>query len=540
MVAPEDHGVPGIDDALAGEGAAVAPQAAAASAPEVIPADPASVTPDQDAAAAGLTDTTTPDDRPSRVQDTQAGAKSDAPMALIDLGAAKIAIDVTDLREVMPAPEKLQAFQSSAPGIVGCVALRGQVVPVADLGPLLGLPGRQPGDEPGVIVIIGNQSQAYGITARAALQIVQARDCAPQYITRDQTALVDRLLARLVLVDDEAIGVLDPHALPALGVPLSRSDRAQDPTREPTENFLLFETDGTRFCLPLSDIQATLPEASIDPSILRAGPSEGGIVHHGTERALLNLSRYLGMSTSGGGASRASAVLLERGEDRALALRADHVRDILSLTGGQIARMPSLLSNNPGVFRGVYTPTEGEETYILDGQALGCDPVLSSFGHLQHEVGEDPPEDNRSATVDLSERRTELALLVVAGVRCAIEVAVVEEIVSVSPRVAERWSNGMQYLGNITSRRGELIPTFSLAASLGHTAAAEAALPAIVVIRRNDEQIGLLVDEICALERMVVMSESKSDSGRILQPVKTEDNSLWEVVRADALPLYAM
>ena len=203
-------------------------------------------------------------------------------MALIDLGAAKIAIDVTDLREVMPAPEKLQAFQSSAPGIVGCVALRGQVVPVADLGPLLGLPGRQAGDEPGVIVIIGNQFQAYGITARAALQIVQARDCAPQYITRDQTALVDRLLARLVLVDDEAIGVLDPHALPALGVPLSRSDRAQDPTREPTENFLLFETDGTRFCLPLSDIQATLPEASIDPSILRAGPSEGGIVHHGT------------------------------------------------------------------------------------------------------------------------------------------------------------------------------------------------------------------------------------------------------------------
>ena len=71
-------------------------------------------------------------------------------------------------------------------------------------------------------------------------------------------------------------------------------------------------------------------------------------------------------------------------------------------------------------------------------------------------------------------------------------------------------------------------------------AAAEAALPAIVVIRRNDEQIGLLVDEICALERMVVMSESKSDSGRILQPVKTEDNSLWEVVRPDALPLHAM
>lgn len=462
-------------------------------------------------------------------------------MAIIDLGAAKIGIDVTDLREVMPAPKELQPFQSSGPGIVGCVALRGQVVPVVDLAPLIGLPSLDPDQDNGVIVIVGDQTKVYGIVALAALQIVQAKDCAPQFISRDENAMVDKLLSRLVLVDDEAIGLLDALALPALGVPQSRSERVQNVVRDATENFLLFETDGVRFCLPLSDIQATLPEAPVDATVLRAGPSEGGIVHHGIERPLLNLAQFFGMAKTGNNCGKASAVLLSRGEEKPLAFRADSVRDILSLTKAEIAAMPSLLSRRPEMFIGVHTMEEGHENFILDGRLLADDVDLTAYGALEHIKDEKPPEENRGQIgIDGNAKTTELALLVVAGARCALEVAVVEEIVSVPNQIAERCATGQLYLGNITSRRGALIPTFSLSAALGHPPEPSTMLPAIVVIDRGGELIGLAVDEIFAFERMLVMSDGADGGEKILQLQRYDDQSLWQVAKPEALPLHVV
>ena len=355
---------------------------------------------------------------------------------------------------------------------------------------------------------------------------------------------VDRLLPRLVLINDDAIGVLDAQALPALGVPRSRSDRAPVVERETTCNFLLFETEGIRFCLPVSDIQATLPEVSIDRSILCTGASEGGVLHNGIERALLNLSRFLGMSgTSGAGApvSRASAVLLSRGEETPLALRADRVCDILSLGRSDIARMPSLLSPRPDLFAGVHMTRDNHEIFVLDGRALAADPELASFGALQHSTEDADPAAERpglSGPGAASDRPTELALLVVAGAQCALEVAHVEEIVLTSAQMAERWAGGSHYLGNITSRRGLLIPTFSLAAGLGLSPSTTEALSAIIVIRRGDEQVGLLVDEIRAFERMRVMSDGTDGKDKILQRRRTDDQSLWQVVQPEALPLH--
>ena len=49
--------------------------------------------------------------------------------------------------------------------------------------------------------------------------------------------------------------------------------------------------------------------------------------------------------------------------------------------------------------------------------------------------------------------------------------------------MAERWAGGSHYLGNITSRRGLLIPTFSLAAGLGLSPSTTEALSAIPGIK---------------------------------------------------------
>ncbi|MBB96645.1 MAG: hypothetical protein CML68_18855 [Rhodobacteraceae bacterium] len=463
----------------------------------------------------------------------------DTPMALIDLGAAKIGIDVGDLREVMPAPEPLQPFQSSAPGVVGCVALRGQVVPVVDIAPMIGLPSCDQ-ESGGVIVIIGNNELVYGVLARAALQIVQADRCVPQSICRDDAALIDRLLARLVLVNDEAIGVLDAQALPQLGVPRSRTVRHRDKAvmRDETENYLLFETDGTRFCLPLANIQATLPDAPIDRTVLSAGPSEGGVIHHGIERSLLNLARFLGMSSDTQLVPRASTILLSRPDAAPLALRADRVSDILSLRRADIAEMPSLLSSAPEMFVGVYMGADGGENYVLDGESLLAEPTLSAFGSLEHSVSLERSDRSKTNSSDITaENSMELALLVVAGAGCALEVEAVEEIVSADPAVAQRASGGNCYLGNITSRRGVLIPTFALASVLGQSVGHGSTLRAIVIIRRAGEQIGLLVDEICAFERMVVMSDGKDGGKKILQRRKGEDRTLWQVVQPQDLIL---
>lgn len=474
------------------------------------------------------------------------GGAPDTPLALIDLGALVIGIDVADLREVMTAPQGYEPLPSTVPGVVGAVALRGQVIPVVDIAPLLGYPalfGAQP-PHPGaeVVVIVGAGEEAYGILACGARQIVARRDTLRQSLIRRSEALTDRLMPEVVLINGAAIGLFDARVLPDIGVPLACGGRVQRQRRDPADQFLVFQVSGVHFGLPLAVIEATLPAADVDASVLRSGPSEGGVVHNHVERALVNLAPIVGLTPDGvHPTSRASSILLPFEGGGSVALRADRVCDIRSFAADQIAPMPSLLSPRPHLFLGVHVLPDGTELFLLDGARIFAEPVLKTLAQLAHDVREDPSAEGgeRGGTgthVTQTGDRRMGALLIEAGARAAFSLEDVREIVARPPLRGDRAEQGA-YLGTMALRDGALIPVFALAPLLGHPPTPPGPSAAIVVIDRRGERVGLAIDRICGVEPMTIVSPAMGATGAILERRRGEDRSYWETLRPERLPL---
>ncbi|MCA2011081.1 chemotaxis protein CheW [Cereibacter sphaeroides] len=474
-------------------------------------------------------------------------AERSTPIALVELGALTIGIDVGDLREVMLAPAVFDPLPTTAPGVIGSATLRGRVIPVVDLAPLLGFPALHRSDDrsaPGVVVIVGAGEEAYGILADDARQIVPRAQCQPQGMVRRGEALTDRLLPTILLIDQRSIGVLDATVLPGLGIPMARGGRVRRQRRDSADQFLIFQLGTRRFGLPLGVIAATLPEIDIDPSVLRSGPSEGGVTHLGTERALVNLAVLLGFgaTNSGGVKGRASSILMSYGERGSLALRADRVCDIRSFSADEIAPMPSLLSGRPDMFRGLNVDPEAGETFLLDGEKLHADPVLGTLSELAHpviEAGSDPRGVGHDGPTEQSTghkkgRRT-VALLVEAGLKGAFVLEDVREIVE-RPALSGD-DGGDTYLGTMALRDGGLIPVFALAPLFGHPQSPRQPGAAVVVVQRDGERVGLAIDAVCGVEPMAELCPESGSEGAILERRRGDDQTYWEVIRPSRLPL---
>lgn len=76
------------------------------------------------------------------------------PLRLVcfELRAQELALPIADVRETLPVPPITRVFLAPA-CLAGVFSLRGDIVPVIDLGVLLGLPATVAGDDSKIVVI---------------------------------------------------------------------------------------------------------------------------------------------------------------------------------------------------------------------------------------------------------------------------------------------------------------------------------------------------------------------------------------------------
>ena len=77
-----------------------------------------------------------------------------APLRLVcfELRAQELALPIADVRETLPVPPITRVFLTP-PCLAGVFSLRGDIVPVIDLGVLLGLPATAAGDDSKIVVV---------------------------------------------------------------------------------------------------------------------------------------------------------------------------------------------------------------------------------------------------------------------------------------------------------------------------------------------------------------------------------------------------
>ncbi|GAA3629728.1 hypothetical protein GCM10022223_54190 [Kineosporia mesophila] len=207
---------------------------------------------------------------------------------LFAIGEACVALPLSAIREVTPCPDPLAALPTSAPGLLGAVNLRGQVIPVLTLdettAPDLG--------EHRVVVVMAHQEKllgllvdsVHGVTAPSSLQVVgssQSRlPVSHTFPAPDGGGIVSVLdvervfgLPGILTVHDDRSGQDGAFGHPA--------DEEVSPAA--TGSLLLVRCADHRLALNIEVVHTIVPRVSVRNSPLKHGSCRGVTDFDGVE-----------------------------------------------------------------------------------------------------------------------------------------------------------------------------------------------------------------------------------------------------------------
>lgn len=141
-----------------------------------------------------------------------AGDRPPGPLRLVcfELRGQELALPIDDVRETLPVPPITRVFLVP-PCLAGVFSLRGDIVPVVDLGILLGLPPTVAGDD-SKIVVVEHAAGTVGVVVdrlRDLRTVEAALDPAPPHLAPE----VASLLAGVIATDTGSVRVLDARAV---------------------------------------------------------------------------------------------------------------------------------------------------------------------------------------------------------------------------------------------------------------------------------------------------------------------------------------
>ncbi len=462
----------------------------------------------------------------TEVAAVRSGPTPTSSIALIDCGTKVIGVAVTHLREVIPAPPALQPLASSGPGVVGCLALRGLAVPVVDFSALLGWPAE---DGCGILVVLRVAGGLIAFRARATRRIVLEQQIRYQEIAASARGTSESIFPRLGLLGDEAVAMLDPNALIALGIPATRDSRAAAKASDISEQYLLFELGGRDFVIAVGRVDGTVPDTEVGGPTLVSGPCEGTIRRLDLEIPLINPLAMAGMPHDGTRPRSAGAIVLKFEDEHRLALRADRVRDIIQIKRSLISPMPRVLARRSDLFLGAVPVSPTHWYHVLDPDKIAGDADLRNFAALARRSG-------AALGANRLRGRRATALLFRAGGDFALPIEQVQEIVSLPPRVIDAQSQS-RHLCTI-AHRGGLLPIFSLSDLLVGGHLDYGPLSAVIVVEVAGEKIGLAVEEMLAIERVGFVEHPDGRPEGMVERIEGARKRLFSVVDLPELAAY--
>ena len=90
---------------------------------------------------------------------------------LIRAGGERFALPLESVTVVVPPAPPFAHVPRTRPPVLGAMSLRGRVVAVVELAPLLGLPGRAPGDVGGQVLVLDREKRALGFLVDGVLGV---------------------------------------------------------------------------------------------------------------------------------------------------------------------------------------------------------------------------------------------------------------------------------------------------------------------------------------------------------------------------------
>jgi purine-binding chemotaxis protein CheW len=472
---------------------------------------------------------------------------------LLRVADITVAMPAAAIREVVPRPAALFPFPLTRPDLAGAIEVRGAIIPVIDMGLMLGLAPASAQD--GIVAIVRDQGRVVGLLLDAIMGIGRLPEDAMGHLHYPDDAPLHRLATAGFLHGETRGIVLDPAQLSAMpGLPLvpdSLATRRQDEGGRGSEraadrgNCLLFRTGGHRVALDAHAIVATLPESALTVPPVDNDLWLGSLGWNGMAVPAVDTLRLIGLGSLGRAPGRCAAVVIHvdghtaAGERACAALLIDGVDDIRQLPRHAPAALGTIGVSGTGAAHAL-VDVDGQPVLHLDPRALSADPRLVDVAAMQVPLGN--METNATAGEERSARAglgtTDAWLTFRLGdSRYALPLAAVEAVLPGQQAMLPM--AGQFPLSGVFLHRNRPTPVIDLAIRLGcaRLAADDAAI--MVVVDMEGQRRAFLADMLCSVERVPLQTLRVQASSRQLPAatIRCRANETWEVLGPQAFAL---
>ncbi len=475
---------------------------------------------------------------------------------LLQVAGITLAIATAAIREVVPRPAQLLPFPITRPDLAGAIAVRGAIIPVIDMGLMLGLAPACVHD--GIVAIVRHEGCVTGLLLDCIEGIARLPESALGTLHYPDDAPLHRLAAAGFLHGGTRGVVLDTAQLAAMpGLPLvpdslagQRQEHRLGHGAGDKVTCLVFRAGGQRLALDAHAIVATLPESALTPPPVANDLWIGSLAWNGVAVPAVDTLRLAGIGSLGHMPGRSAAVIIhvgpadgavDTGTGTHAALLIDGVDDIRQLPRQASAALGAIGIAGTGGAHAL-VDLDGQPVLHLAATAMAGDPRLAEVAAMQVPVApEDADGHERLRGLPAATGATSTAdawlTFRLGEARYALPLGAVEAVLPGDQPLLPL--AGQFPLSGVFLHRDRPTPVLDLAARLGCARTATVDEAIMVVVGMAGQRRAFLVDMLCSVERVPLQALRTQATSRQLPAatIRCRANETWEVLDAAALGL---
>jgi purine-binding chemotaxis protein CheW len=432
------------------------------------------------------------------------------------LDTTELALPVAALQEVVNYPATVTRMPLSPAHLLGLFNLRGTLIPIVDLRPLLGLPDSSV-DAGRKVAIVELGDMRIGLLFDATGEILRVP--AEQKIDL-ATAEPGRavICGALKLNGGERIlQILSAAALlglPDVPQPLRNASRegrrAQQTQHAQRRQTVSFVVAGAHLALPMASIQEIIRVPALHPSPLADAICVGMLNLRGSTVPVLDFARFVGlidatppgrMSTCEPGTPgdlRRIVILAQR--DAHVGLLVDEVRSIVGYRDDELLPMPAYARRDVALFAGCLDRAELDSILLLNPDALLADPQIDALvtGHRElYRAADSARTDTENETSRHGRRRgpRETYVTFRLGHLLGVRIGQLREVIGY-PADVVKTPGAPSFIRGVANLRRELVTVIDVRAMLGMPPYADLDTARLLIVEHRDGKYGLVVDAV--------------------------------------------
>ncbi|WP_052652686.1 chemotaxis protein CheW [Pandoraea oxalativorans] len=461
------------------------------------------------------------------------------------LGEVEFALPIAALQEVVNFPERITPVPLSPAFLLGLFNLRGTLIPIVDLKPLLAIAdaatvaGAGSGNATPVtqkIAIVDVEGIRVGLLFDSTSEILRVRASQRTGFEYDPSHAAPQVVSGAIKLDggDRILQILAPGALVHIeNMPqlLARQALSAPQRRQQRQRLqcVSFTVEHSRLALPMSAIREIIRIPDLQNSALASVFCVGMLNLRGTVVPVIDFAHFLGLHASrpepeiAGTASDPRRILIVKQEDVHFGLLVDAVDSIVTYYADELLAMPSFSASHAQLFAGCI-PREPVEAGSTGGASvtsndivlLNADELFThsqvlklTRGHRELYRETDPAQRAKAGEAvgrgAKSSRGTRHAYVSFRLQHMlAVRLDQLREIIHDSPDVIPA-PGAPSFVRGMLNLRRELVTIVDLRALYGMPIQDDAQVRKILVIEHGRDKFGLLVD---AIENIVTLDEA--------------------------------